>query len=444
MMRSPWRTTFGLAAMVSGVLALTTIVIGLGAYYVTHEALEIQLDHRISTETQALLAERGEGGVAELAELIRQRDAARSTASLGYILVDRNGRRIAGALNGAVPAEPGYMELMPYVGGSGIAQALTTVLPDGGRLVVAADRQVIDEIDVTILKLFSASFAAMLVLGVAGAWTVGTVTQARLHRIDRAAQAIIAGDLRRRMPVDGSGSEFDRLAVTLNQMLDRIGSLLENLRQVSSDVAHDLRTPLTRLHNRLDEARKASDDAARQLAVDAAADQAQDLLDLFAALLRISEVEAGALRAGFHDIVLSDLAEDLVETYRPDSEATGHHLTANIMPGMIVSGDPRLLRQMVANLLDNALRHTPTGTTITLSLSMDPAGPILSVEDDGPGVSPNDAPRLFERFSRTEQSRSTSGHGLGLALVAAIARIHGGEPSIMPAPGFRIAVRFPQ
>lgn len=444
MMRPPWRTTFGLAAMVSGVLALTTIVIGLGAYYVTHEALEIQLDHRISTETQALLAERGEGGVAELAELIRQRDAARSTASLGYILVDSNGRRIAGELKGAVPAKPGYLELMAYVGGSGIAQALTTVLPDGGRLVVAADRQVIDEIDVTILKLFSASFAAMLVLGVAGAWTVGTVTQARLHRIDRAAQAIIAGDLRQRMPVDGSGSEFDRLAITLNQMLDRIGSLLDNLRQVSSDVAHDLRTPLTRLHNRLDEARKAPDDAVRQLAVDAAADQAQDLLDLFAALLRISEVEAGALRAGFHEIVLSDLAEDLVETYRPDSEATSHHLTANIMPGMIVRGDPRLLRQMVANLLDNALRHTPAGTTIALSLAMDATGPILSVEDDGPGVSSNDAPRLFERFSRTEQSRSTSGHGLGLALVAAIARIHGGEPSILPAPGFRIVVRFPQ
>lgn len=442
-MRAPWRTTFGLAALVSCALALTTIVIGLGAYYVTHEALEVQLDHRISTETQALLAERGEGGVAELAALINQRDAAHSTFSLGYILVDRQGKRIAGALDGQVPARPGYLELMPYRGGSGIAQALTTVLPDGGKLVVAADRRVIDEIDATILKLFTVAFAAMLIFGVGGAWTVGAVTQARLHRIDRAAQTIIAGDLRQRMPVDGSSSEFDRLSQTLNQMLDRIGALLENLRQVSSDVAHDLRTPLTRLHNRLDEARKAPSDAERQAAVEAASDQARELLDLFAALLRISEVEAGLLRAGFRDISMSEITEDLIETYRPDSEASGYNLIACVDHDIRIHGDPRLLRQMVANLLDNALRHTPPGTTVTLSLIRQTAGPLLTIEDDGPGARLDQAHRLFERFSRAEQSRSTSGHGLGLALVAAIAHIHGGKPAITTTSGFRVDIQFP-
>ena len=439
-MRAPWRTTFGLAAIVSLGLALTTILIGLAAYYVTHEALEIQLDHRIATETQALLAERGEGGTAELASLIRQRDAARSTASLGYILVDQDGRRLAGGLDANAPPEPGYLEFLHYGHGAGIAQALTTILPNGERLVVAADRRVIDEIDGTILKLFGTAFAAMLVLGVGGAWTVGAVTRARLRRIDQAAQAIIAGDLRQRMPVDGSGSEFDRVAHTLNQMLDRIGALLDNLRQVSSDVAHDLRTPLTRLHNRLHEARSASGEAARQAAIDAATAESQELLDLFAALLRISEVEAGALRTGFRDLSLSDLADDLVESYRPDAEESGHRLVSRVEPGIVVRGDPRLLRQLIANLLDNALRHTPSGATVELSLSRRQDGVRLSVEDDGPGVSPDESSRLFERFSRAERSRSTDGHGLGLALVAAVAQIHGGTAAIRPGSGFRIDI----
>ncbi|HEX7858067.1 MAG TPA: ATP-binding protein [Sphingobium sp.] len=441
MMRVPWRTTFGLAALVSCALALTTIVIGLGAYYVTHEALEIQLDHRIATETHALLAERGEGGVAELAALIRQRDAARSTASLGYILVDMKGRRLAGQLDAVAPTEPGYLEFLHY-GEDRIAQSLTTVLPGGERLVVAADREVIDEIDATIFKLFSAAFAAMLVLGVGGAWTVGAMTRTRLRRIDRAAQAIIGGDLRQRMPVDGSGSEFDLLARTLNQMLDRIGGLLDNLRQVSSDVAHDLRTPLTRLHNSLEDARSAHEEGAREAAIEAASVQAQDLLDLFAALLRISEVEAGALRSGFRDLSLSAIGEELIEAYGPDAELSDHRLLSRIEPDIMIHGDPRLLRQLVANLLDNALRHTPAGTTITLDLSRESRGACLLVEDDGPGVDADEASRLFERFSRTERSRSTSGHGLGLALVAAVATIHGGSAHIRSGKGFRIAVRL--
>lgn len=442
MTAAPWRTTFGLVTLVSLALALLTLVIGLAAFYVTHEALELQLDHRIAIETQALLAEQGEGGIGELALVIRQRDAARSTASLGYILVDGQGRRLAGELDATAPDEPGYREFLYHGQGRGVAQALTTVLPGGGRLVVAADRDVIQQIDATILKLLGVAFAAMLVLGIGGAWTVGAFTRARLRRIDETAQAIIAGDLRQRMPVDGSGSEFDRVATTLNQMLERISSLLDNLRQVSSDVAHDLRTPLTRLLNRLDEARAALDDKDRDAAIEAATAQAQELLDLFASLLRISEVEAGELRAGFRRISLSEIVDDLVESYRPDAETSGHRLSSYIAAEVVVDGDSRLLRQLVANLLDNALRHTPSGTKIDLSLTQSGGAILLSIEDDGPGVPEEEASRLFERFSRTERSRSTSGHGLGLALVAAIARIHGGRTEIRPSQGFHVEVRL--
>jgi hypothetical protein len=440
-MRRPWRTTFGLTAMVSLVFAIATIVIGVTAYAVLHEAMEVQLDHRIATETRALLARTGDGGTARLSTLIQQRDAAHSTASLGYILLDAHGKRLAGAFEAQVPATPGFIELLPYGRDGGIAQSLTTRLPDGSRLLVAVDRRVIDEMDITILKLFLTAFATMLLLAVGGAWTVGMVTQRRLRRFDDAAQAIIAGDLRQRMPLDGSGSEFDRVAQTLNHMLDRNTALVENLRQVSSDVAHDLRTPLTRLHNRLHDA-LTTDGLERKTAIEAATTESQELLELFSAILRISEVEAGTLRRDFRSLSMTELVEDLVDSYDPDFEISGHRLSSAVAPDICLHGDRRLLRQLVANLLDNALRHTPIGTRVSIALSSQDNSVVLRVCDDGPGVPAEDIPRLFDRFSRSEASRSTDGHGLGLALVAAVARMHGGSAAIFPAPGFGIEVRL--
>lgn len=439
-MRRPWRTTFGLTATVSLAFALATLVIGVLAYAVVHEAMEVQLDHRIATETRALLARSGD--TAQIAGLIRQRDAAHSTASFGYILIDARGKRIAGTFPAQVPPTAGYIELLPYGTNGGFAQSLTTRLADGSRLLVAVDRQVIDEMDVTIFRLFLASFAAMLLLAVAGAWTVGGITQRRLRRIDDTARLIIAGDLGQRMPLDGSGSEFDRVAVTLNHMLDRNAALVDNLRQVSSDVAHDLRTPLTRLHNRLHEAMTTNGDD-RTVAIEAATAEARELLELFAAILRISEVEAGTLRQDFQHVSMSDLVEDLVDSYDPDFESSGHILSSSIAPGLGLQGDRRLLRQLVANLLDNILRHTPAGTQASFTLSEQDDSILLSIQDDGPGVPDDDKARLFERFSRSEASRSTHGHGLGLALVAAVAHMHGGTASILPGPGFRMEVRLP-
>jgi methyl-accepting chemotaxis protein len=242
-MTRPWRSTFGLVALVASLFALGTLIIGVVAYEVTHEALEIQLDHRVAIETRALIDE-GDDGPTGVAMAIRRREAARSTASLEYLLVDPVGRRVAGSLDATAPTVPGYLEFLHYRRDSEhrIAQALTTRLPDNSRLVVAADRGVIDEMDATLLKLFAGAFGVMLLLGIGGAWLVGAVTRARLAHIDRTALAIIDGDLARRMPLTGAGDEFDRVSATLNRMLDRIGGLMDNLRQVSSDVAHDLRT----------------------------------------------------------------------------------------------------------------------------------------------------------------------------------------------------------
>jgi signal transduction histidine kinase len=430
-----WRSTFGVVAVVALVFATATLAISVIAYEVTHEALEQQLDHRAAVETRALLEEASEAGPAGVAAAIRARTAARSTGSLEYLLFDPAGRTLAASMTPATPVRPGYEEFFRFSrpGYRGEGQALTTPLPGGGQLVVVADRHELYEIDRTLFGLFAAALVVMLAIGVGAALLIAWLTRRRLARIDSTALAIIEGDFSRRVPRDGSGSEFDRLAATLNRMLDRISALMDNLRQVSSDVAHDLRTPLTRLHNQLDRAAAGETNAAV-----AAQAQAAELLEIFAAVLRIAEIEGLAERRRPTPFNVSDLLEEMVETYRPDVEAAGLTLAYEPRPDLIVSGDRRLVAQAVSNLIENALRHTPSGTAILVTVIHSGRTIAIDVADDGPGVDEADAPRLFQRFARTEASRTTPGHGLGLALVRAVGVAHGGTAELVAGLGFKV------
>ena len=226
---------------------------------------------------------------------------------------------------------------------------------------------------------------------------------------------------------------------------------MESLHQVSSDVAHDLRTPLSRLYQRLEDARthaRSMDEY--EAAIDGAVREAEGLLDTFSALLRIAQVEGASPRAGFRDVDLSAMAEAVADAYRPDAEEAGHLLVAEVAPGIVVHGDQELLTQAAANLVENALRHTPTGTRIGIRLARsgksgsNAAGARLMVEDDGPGVGAEDLPRLTHRFYRGERSRTTPGNGLGLSLVAAVADLHGARLLLEGAgPGLRASLLFP-
>ena len=446
MLRRLWRSTFGVVALVALAFAAATLAIGEIAYMVTHEALEKQLDHRVAVESRALLDEAKEGGLTSVAQSIRLREEARNSSSLDYLLVDSAGRPIAGTISPLIPLKEGYEEFFRFRRGhyTGVGQSLTTSLP-GGQLVVIADRHDLYEIDRALASLFAAALGAMLLLGVGAAALIGWLTNRRLSRVDTTAKAIIAGDLTQRVPRDESGSEFDRLAATLNQMLDRISALMDNLRQVSSDVAHDLRTPLTRLCNQLERAATGQSEADRAAAINAARDQANELLEIFAALLRIAEVEGLAERRALALLDLSALLEEMADTYRPDFEAGNRQLVTSIPRGLHVYGDRRLLAQAVSNLLENALRHTPTTTTATLSAVASRRTIEIKLEDDGPGVPSADAERLFQRFARAEASRTTAGHGLGLALVKAIAAGHGGEACLSRTQnGFGVAIRLPR
>lgn len=440
------RSTFGMVAIVAIGFAVATLAIGVVAHIVTHEALEKQLDHRIAVESDALVHEARSRGVRALASAVRLRDSARTSSSLDYLLADAAGRPIAGSIVTSPHPRPGKEELLRFRrdGRLAVGQALTTTV-SGGRLTVVADRSDLDEIDRTLETLFACALGATLALGTGAAAVIGWTTRRRLAGIDATARAIIAGDLSKRIPRDGSYSEFDRLAGTLNQMLERIGALMENLRQVSSDVAHDLRTPLTRLCNHLDVAADGADDLRRMEAIGEARVQAGEVLEIFASVLRVAEVESLTARDRFATFDVAEVLVEMAETYEPEFDASGHHLRTDVAAGLMVRGDWRLIAQAVSNLLENALRHTPRGTTAVLATASDAESVAISLTDDGPGASIEDAERLFQRFVRAETSRSRPGHGLGLALVRAIAVGHGGEAFIENGhEGFSVTIRLPR
>jgi signal transduction histidine kinase len=226
--------------------------------------------------------------------------------------------------------------------------------------------------------------------------------------------------------VRGTHDEIDQLVSSLNAMLSRIQQLMDGLRQVSSDIAHDLRTPLGRLRQHLEDARaRATTTADYDAATDAAIEEADELLETFSALLRIAQVEAGAQKRGFTEVDLSDLVTSVGEAYQPAAEDSQHTLDYQIDDGIRLTGDRQLLAQMISNLVENALRHTQAGSTVSLALRKSSTGFEIEVADNGPGIPETEHGRVFDRFYRLDRSRSTAGSGLGLALVKAIAGLHG-------------------
>lgn len=440
------RSTFGLAALASILLSIATIVLGGIVYLVSHEALEQQLDHRIAAETSNLRTIAERDGIDALRATIARSEDGHNANGLGYMLFAGTGAKVAGKFDAALP-RPGWHELLPFHDArerANIAQALATPLRGGYTLVVAADRTPIDEIDRSILMIFSAAFGAMLLIGVTCSWGLGFAVRRRLARINATAEAIIDGDLSRRVDRDDTPNEFDKLAETLNRMLDRIGGLLDNLRQVTTDIAHDLRTPLARQKQILEAALDTDLDAdAYRHAIRRAADSSEEILNIFTAMLRISEVETYQVREAFRPVDLAEVAERVTDAFRPSAEMTGHEITLEADADTIVEGDRHLLAQMCANLVENALRHTPSGTRIAISIRRRAGATLLVIADTGPGVPPEDRARVLQRFVRLERSRSTPGHGLGLSLAAAIARAHFATIELSDAaPGLRIVIAF--
>jgi signal transduction histidine kinase len=413
------------------------LLLGVAVYFAADAEFRHQRDQAISAEVADLLRE---GGGPELRSELAERRGTRATGAFMYALFDPGGRRVAGMLDTTMPA-PGFGMIVfnDPKEGPDVARADTKVLPDGTRLVVAVDSEAVEAIDATILTLFGVVFAAMLAIGLVGALLLGRYLRRRLGTITATANAIMAGELAQRMPVGGNGDEFDSVASTLNAMLDRIAGLMENLRQVSSDVAHDLRAPLLRLRGQLELVGRVDGAAEKSIEL------GDELMRLFASILRIAEVEGGGIERQFQPVDLSALTEDVADTFLPAMTDSGRSLEWIISPDVRVLGDRELLAQALANLLDNARIHTPAGTAVDLRLVADRTEVQLSVSDDGPGVPAEDRAKILRRFFRGEASRSTPGNGLGLSLVGAVARSHGGEVRIGDsAPGLCVTIELPR
>jgi signal transduction histidine kinase len=434
---------YRIAFAYSAAFALAMAALGLTIFWAMHVAFTNQLDAVLTAEASTLAAEYRSDGEGELADSIALREAAGSPERLLYGLYAPDGRRVHGTLAAARPA-PGLRDIegVQLSGRRGAVRALALDLPGGSRLVVAADRERIDRIDRIVISVFGAGFLFLLAFGAAAALLLGGYLRRRLQAIAGTAEAIIGGDMERRIPVGPRGDEFDRLARSLNAMLERIAGLLDNVRQVSSDVAHDLRTPLSRLRNQLETGLTGSGD--RRATIEDAIRRVDELLSLFAAILRIAEVESGNIRAFFGRVDLSALASELAESFAPAMADRGHILSWSVDPGLSTQGDRELIAQAVVNLLDNAQRHTPKGIGVRLALHAADGRARLSVADGGPGVPAADRERIVRRFTRLEQSRTTPGHGLGLNLVAAVARLHSAGLGFEDnGPGLVVTLDFP-
>jgi signal transduction histidine kinase len=438
---------YRIAFAYSAAFACAMVFLGLILFLAMHIAFSRQLDAIMIDETSELQSEfRGEGP-GELVEEIARRESFHDRDRLFYAAYDPGGRHILGTLDAPRP-QPGFQALTfrdPRVG-TVSGRALVTDIGGGVRLVVATDGARVKAIDKTVVSAFLAGIGAVIAIGIAGALLLGGWLRRRLGRISGAAEAIVAGDLRSRVPVGASGDEFDRVAISLNLMLDRIDGLIGNLRQVSSDVAHDLRTPLARLRNQLESGLHAlGDSAAAREVIEASILRVDEVLDLFAGILRIAEVESGGIRDSFLPVDLSAVANELAESYAPAARDVGRALECLIAPGLYVRGDRGLLAQAIVNLLDNALTHTPRGAQIRMTLARAGGGIRFAVADDGPGVPEADRERIVRRFVRLERSRTTPGHGLGLNLVAAVARLHRARLAFGDnEPGLVVSLDFPE
>jgi signal transduction histidine kinase len=436
-------TTFRLAAVYVAAFAISVATLGVVIYVLTTDALERRLDVRIENDMRALRADYRASGVSGLVAAVSAHELAHPNGAQEYAVLAQ-GARVAGHIS-HWPKSLGWSTL-PYPesdGDIGRRRFLVVDLDKDTTLVVAADPEQIDQVKQAVFDGFLSAFGAVLILGILGGIGLSLALIRRVEAIRRTAEAIIAGDLSRRVPVHGSGDDFDRLAQTLNHMLDRIGELMESLRQVSANIAHDLKTPLARLRQRLETALTQPDET-RKAAMASAIAQVDEILATFAALLRIAQIESGSRRAVFSSVNLSDVFVVVAEAFAPAAEDAGQTLRANIAPNLTVVGDRELLTQMLANVIDNAIRHTNPGTTIVVDLHRDKDGVTGFVSDNGRGVPAVERQRIFQRFHRLPESQSVSGSGLGLSLVKAVANIHEIVLAAQDAaPGLRIEMCFP-
>jgi len=440
-------TAFKLALAYLAVFATLSMVVLAYVSWHANALIAGQLNATVNAEITGLAEQYRQGGIRKLVAVVDERSNRAGGGSL-YLLTTVTGDTLAGnvsGLPGASLAEAGEREL-PYqrVGESQAAPypavVRVFVLPGGYRLLVGRDTEERERLAAVIANAVQWSLALVVVLGLAGGVFVASRVLKRLDAMTETSRSIMAGDLSGRLAVVGSGDEFDRLAEAVNAMLDRINELMAGLKEVSDNIAHDLKTPLTRLRNRAEAAlRDARSDEDWQLSTEQIIAEADGMIRIFNALLLIARAESGGARGQLAEVDVADVVREVAELYEPLAEERGAALRIDAPSSLIVMANRELIGQVVANLVENALNYATGeggGSEVTVSALAMGGSAEIAVADRGPGISEKDRARAVERFVRLDTSRSRPGSGLGLSLVSAVARLHGGRgPAEHPAQG---------
>ena len=436
-----------LLLFVPSVLALLVFI-----YISTADFAKRQTEETLDAESRGLAEQYQERGIAGLVQIIQDRSSEHGGEQTFYLLADPLLHPLAGNLSkwpNATTLRPGWIEFPVEVDANGgrvehTALASVFVLPGGLRLLVGRDLSDASAFRTRITRTLSWAALLTIALGIAGGMFMTRNMLARVEAVNRTSEQIIHGDLTKRVPVTGSGDEFDQLAANLNAMLDQIERLMLGVRQVTDNIAHDLRTPLARLRARLEVTLLEKPDA--QFYADAIRDtivEADRLLGTFNALLSIAEAEAGARSEGWAVVDLAAITRTMAELYEPVADERGLALHVETDVSLPVRGDRHLLSQAIANLLDNALKYTSEGS-VTLSAQASDERARVIVADTGPGIPADRRVSVFDRFVRLEGSRSTPGNGLGLSLVRAVAKLHDGACWLEDnQPGLRAVLSVP-
>ncbi len=444
-------STFRLA-LVYMLLFGSSVLVLLGfIYWSTVSYISSQTDKTIEIEILDLTEQYQHDGLAGLTQLISERLSRRPAGASVYLLTDQSLAPLVGNIDSwPVNADmhAGWLEFdlkdtsdaQPHR-----ARARLFRLSGGFLLLVGRD---IHDLEITRHRIsMSLVWAAgiMLILGSLGSIMMGRSTLHRIEAINQTSRVIMSGDLSRRIPSRHTGDEFDMLADNLNNMLDQIELLMESVRRVSDNIAHDLRTPLARLRNRIEELQLDSGAGdTRRPALEQALEEADALLNTFNALLRIARIESEENAADFTPIDMGVLINDVMELYEPLAEDKQLRFVANIGTGLIFQGDRDLLFQALANLLDNAIKYTPPFGSVSLTLEKDGDAVGLRLCDSGPGIPEARREQVFQRFFRLEQSRTTPGNGLGMSLVQAVMQRHHLDIRLQDNhPGLCVCIRFP-
>ncbi len=442
-------TTFRLALSYLGIFTVSAVALLALVSWSTSTFIEWQVQETVEAEAVGLSEQYRERGIKGLAEIVGERARSDTERRTVYLLVSPQDERIAGNLFGW-PADElevdGWLRFsIERVGEGRFATEVTArnyTLPDGYRLLVGRSLHDAKRVKSAINRALAWGLALTILLGIVGGYLTSRHLLQRVYAMSRTARRIVGGDMTSRMSSSGAGDEFDQLAETFNEMMDQIERLVESIRTVTDNVAHDLRTPLNRLRSRIDVALLSDTDAAglRQTLEETQA-EADNLLATFNALLTISHAESST--EGFELVDPARLAADAVELYEPLAEEKGIVIRLDAAPDLTIKAERHLLFQALANLVDNAIKYTPAGGTATVTVAAAPTGVAITVADSGPGIPPASREAVLDRFVRLDSTRSTPGNGLGLALVAAVARQHGAALTLGDNdPGLRITLAF--